>query len=113
MCAKIAISEKLAGLKEYRGARIFKEFWLANVERRADICVIFPDGCTEIHEVQLARTTVDSLEERTNDYLRAGASDIVWWFGGQADNQNNKVWAKGKLGGYGELSITEGRELIL
>jgi competence CoiA-like predicted nuclease len=113
MCAKQAIAEKLATLRGYEGTRILKEFWLADVERRADICVIYPDGNTEVHEIQLAKTTIDSLEERTNDYRRAGVGDIIWWFGGQADNQNNRVWAKDKLGGYGELSITEGRELVL
>lgn len=113
LCAKMAISEKLATVRGYAGAQIVKEYWLGNVQRRADICVIYPDGGTEVHEIQLAKTTVDSLEERTNDYLRAGVSDIIWWFGGQADNQNNRVWAKDKLGGFGELSITEGRELVL
>jgi len=113
MYAKQAIAEKLASMRGYEGARVLKEYWLGDVARRADICVVYPDGNTEVHEIQLAKTTIDSLEERTNDYRRAGVGDIIWWFGGQADNQNNRVWAKDKLGGYGELSITEGRELVL
>lgn len=113
LCAKVAIAERLVDLRGYEGAQVLKEHWLANVERRADIFVLHNDGGTEVHEIQLARTTIDSLEERTNDYLRAGVREIIWWFGGQADNGNNRAWAKEKLGGYGELNITEGRELVL
>lgn len=112
MYAKKAVADKLGALRGYEGARVLKEHWLANVERRADIFVCHSDGDTEVHEIQLARTTIDSLEERTNDYLRAGVTEVVWWFGGQADNDNNRSWAREKLGGYGELTITEGRAVV-
>jgi competence CoiA-like predicted nuclease len=110
--AKIAVSNKLASMPMYRDARIVKEHWIASVSRRADICALCPGGF-DVHEIQLAKITVDSLESRTNDYIESGATEIIWWFGGDAHTEANIQWAKRKLGGYGELNFSEDRELIL
>lgn len=105
--AKAEICNKLAALGGYAGAEIIKEHWLASISRRADVMVKFPDGGFEVHEIQLAAISVDELEARTSDYRRAGAQDVIWWFGGNADHQNNKKWAAEKLGGYGHLQVYE------
>ncbi len=111
--SKVAISAKLTSLEMYAGAEIKKEAWMSAIQRRADILVTYPDGAIEVHEIQLAAITVDELEERTNDYKEAGADEIIWWFGGFGDNQNNRTWAREKLGGYGILSITDSQERFL
>lgn len=112
IAAKIAVADKLSSMTVYRDARVVKEYWIPSVSRRADICAISSDGF-EVHEIQLAKITVDGLESRTNDYIAAGAREIIWWFGGDADTEQNRQWAIRKLGGYGELSISEGREQVL
>lgn len=112
MIAKISVADKLASLPMYRDARIVKEHWFPNVARRADICAISSDGF-EVHEVQLAQIAIDALERRTNDYIEAGAREIIWWFGGNANTEQNRQWAKSKLGGYGQLDFVESAEQIL
>ena len=99
LTAKIRLHEELRELPLYRGAKFRKEHWLPEVKRRADLFVEFADGSFEVHEIQLASTTNEELEARTNDYRLAGADEVIWWFGKSADTQAHRAWAKEKIGG--------------
>jgi competence CoiA-like predicted nuclease len=65
--------------------------------RIADLLVTFPMGWRVAHEIQLASITVEQLEERTNDYLRAGI-DVVWWLGNSAITEANLYWCQSRFG---------------
>lgn len=111
--AKIQLAETLAKQAEYDGATIHKEFWLPEVQRRADLLVVFPDGLREVHEIQLAAITPNELEQRTHDYEQAGIGSVGWWFGANAGTANNKAWAKQRIGGYGTLEFYESTSVRL
>lgn len=72
------------------GSKVELELPIGN--RRADIAQIFPNGWIVVHEIQLASITVESLTERTNDYLREGC-DTVWYFGQNTATPTNRRWA--------------------
>ena len=65
--------------------------------RIADVVVSFETGAVEVHEIQLAPITTESLADRTNDYFSAGAS-VVWWLGRSADTNNNRAWCLTNFG---------------
>jgi competence CoiA-like predicted nuclease len=77
--------------KEYTDSDIEKEVPIPEIMRKADLLVTLPMGWRIAHEIQLAAISIDELEERTNDYSRAGI-DVVWWLGGKADNYQNRDW---------------------
>lgn len=94
--AKAFLRDNLAAeFEEYSSAKFELEVavpmdWRAR-GRIADVMVTFPNGWGVAHEVQLASITVEQLQERTNDYNRAGI-DVVWWLGNRADTDTNRDW---------------------
>ena len=107
LLGKAQIARDIAELSAYAGATIRKEVWLPEVNRRADVAVLFADGPFDVHEIQLAKTTPEELFARTNDYRTAGAVEVVWWFGGAADTSANREWAYENCGGYGTISFKD------
>jgi competence CoiA-like predicted nuclease len=75
----------------YTNVQFELEVKVPEVMRIADVMATFPMGWRIAHEVQLASITVAQLEERTNDYARAGV-DVVWWLGKSADTPANRNW---------------------
>lgn len=104
--AKREIAQRIRGHHAYAGARIEYEVHLKQINRIADILVIFPDGSGEIHETQLAAISTDDLDARTKDYRRLGY-DVVWWLGKNADTETNRQWTKTNFGYSAILSISE------
>ncbi len=49
-------------------------------KRIADVAITFPDGRMEAHEVQLANTSLENLEQRIDDYASVGIHS-VWHIG--------------------------------
>jgi len=95
---KMLVAEHLRQeVAEYSDARIEFEFPIPEVRRIADILVIFPNGWRVAHEIQLASITVEYLQQRTEDYLRAGI-DVVWWLGKSADTPANRAWCEQYFG---------------
>jgi competence CoiA-like predicted nuclease len=106
LVGKVFVKEYLERLYEpvHQGYQIYFE---AQIEmqwrpkgRIADILVDWPDnGWKEIHEIQLASITPGELQERTDDYARAGCS-VTWWLGGRADNKVNREWCLSQFGDW-------------
>lgn len=82
---------------EYTTADIEYEVPVPEVKRIADLMITFPMGWRIAHEVQLASITTEILQERTNDYLRAGV-DVVWWLGNNANTPANRDWCRDTFG---------------
>jgi competence protein CoiA len=82
------LTEKMG---EYSDAFVDYEVRVPEVNRVADVMAVFPMGWRVVHEVQLASTTSEELEQRSNDYNRAGI-DVVWWLGKNADTPGNRAW---------------------
>jgi len=90
--AKRELAEKLREtFAEYTDAEIELEMPIPEIRRVADILVTFPMGWRVAHEIQLSAITLEELEERTDDYSRAGV-DVVWWLGRSADTSTNRQW---------------------
>ncbi len=90
--AKIKLVEFLKSTYiEYTSAKLEKEVPIREIKRVADILVVFPMGWRVAHEIQLAGITIENLQERTNDYSRAGI-DVVWWLGKSANTPANRAW---------------------
>lgn len=51
----------------------------SEVQRIADVCLVYTAGWREVHEVQCSHIDPAELEARCNDYWKAGA-DVWWWF---------------------------------
>lgn len=68
------------------------EFPIAN--RRADVMQIFATGWMIAHEIQLASITPGEMQQRSDDYLKAGC-DAIWYLGLQANTPTNRKWAEG------------------
>jgi competence CoiA-like predicted nuclease len=109
LMGKAVIARRLLTFPTYSGAVVREEVWFESVRRRADLVAQFSEGSFDIHEVQLAGITIKDLEERTNDYRDAGASEVIWWFAANADKPENRAWALRECGGYGLLSFREGQ----
>ena len=106
---KLTIAQKLRGHRYYAGADINLEVIIdcAGVKRIVDVLVTSPDGSTEAHEIQLARTSIQECEVRTNDYIRAGIGGVIWWFGGSNANDSAlRTWAERTCGACGVLGFT-------
>ena len=96
--AKLFLLERLRKeFPEYKSATIECEVPIPEVKRVADILVTFPNGWKQAHEIQLSPITTNELEERTNDYERAGI-DTVWWLGKDANTESNRKWCIEKFG---------------
>jgi competence protein CoiA len=107
--AKVFLAEHLrTAFKEYTHAVIDYEVPIPEVKRVADLLVTFPTGWRVAHEVQLATITCNELQQRTDDYERAGI-DVVWWLGKSANTEANRTWCE-KTFGYA-LTIYEPQEL--
>lgn len=83
--------------EEYTDSTIEYEVPIPEVRRIADLLVTFPAGWRVAHEVQLASITTEKLEDRTNDYARAGI-DVVWWLGKSANTPANRDWCRKTFG---------------
>ena len=83
--------------KEYGNVKIELEYPLPEINRIADIALIFPSGWVVVHEIQLSSITSESLHERTKDYHSIGI-DTFWWLGNRADTYTNRVWCIKKFG---------------
>jgi competence CoiA-like predicted nuclease len=77
--------------QEYADAVIELEVCIPEIKRVADVLVTYRMGWREAHEIQLSPITVEKLNERTDDYLRAGI-DVFWWFGPGARSDNIRDW---------------------
>lgn len=82
---------------EYSDAEIELEVKVPEVNRIADIMATWPMGWRVAHEIQLASITIEKLNDRTEDYHRAGI-DVIWWLGKSADTPANRKWCEDKLG---------------
>ena len=91
---------------EYRTATIDVEVPIIEIKRVADILVTFLTGWKQAHEIQLSSITADELEERTNDYERAGI-DVVWWLGKGANVESNRRWCIQKFGCNFSLNFSD------
>lgn len=81
---------------EYKASQIEPEriLRIGATKRIADIYVTNPDGTVDVHEVQLAKTTIEECRQRTSDYKDMGVSGVWWWFGGaNRDDRNLFDWA--------------------
>jgi competence CoiA-like predicted nuclease len=89
------------GLKEefaeYAQADIQYEVKVPEVKRVIDVMASFPNGWRVAHEIQLAGITTEELQQRTEDYARAGI-DVVWWLGKSADTPANQAWCNARFG---------------
>lgn len=103
--AKDAIMRVLASRPEYRFSRIIEEYHFKSINRIADVLVVHSNKDGEVHEAQLARISPQELEERTLAYRSANIVDVVWWLGGDADNEVNREWCQQYLGSFGVLSF--------
>jgi competence protein CoiA len=81
----------------YANVTIAYEVPVREVKRVADLLVTFPTGWQVVHEVQLASTTTEDLQRRTNDYTPAGI-DVTWWLGKSADTPANREWCQRTFG---------------
>lgn len=83
--------------KEFTSAEPRLEVPIPEVKRIADVMFIFPNGWRVACEVQLASITIDELQQRTDDYLRAGV-DVFWFLGKNAASESNIRWATAQQG---------------
>lgn len=83
--------------KELTSAKPDFEVPIPEVRRVVDVLFEFPNGWRIACEVQLASITIEYLQKRTNDYLRAGI-DVYWFFGKSAASDANLRWSIGEFG---------------
>lgn len=96
--AKLYLATHLAEeFPEYAGAKIEYEVPIPEVKRIADLLVTWPEGHKKAHEIQLSGITTEVLQQRTDDYERAGI-DVIWWLGKNAFTQTNTDWSLGTFG---------------
>ena len=96
--AKAFLAEHLRiTFKEYTDADIAYEVKIPEVKRIVDLLVTFPMGWRVAHEIQLSATTAHELQQRTDDYERAGI-DVVWWLGQKANVPPNRAWCEETFG---------------
>jgi competence protein CoiA len=104
--AKLFLLQRLRDeFPEYKTASIECEVPIPEIQRIADILVTFPTDWRQAHEIQLSPITTQELEERTNDYARAGI-DVVWWLGKSADTETNRAWCVEIFGCAFSLNIS-------
>ncbi|AFY93081.1 competence protein CoiA [Chamaesiphon minutus] len=72
--------------------------------RVADVALVYQNGNLLICECQLAKITLDELEQRTRDYYAIGA-DVLWFLGKDADTLENRTWLRSMFGSVGSLQF--------
>lgn len=82
---------------EFSTARPQLEMPIEEARRIADVLFVFPNGWRVACEVQLASITNEQLQQRTDDYLRAGV-DVCWFLGKAADSITNRRWVMEQQG---------------
>lgn len=82
---------------EFSKVKIIYEYPLPEINRIADVAMIFPSGWVVVHEIQLSSITSENLQKRTNDYQSIGI-DTFWWLGKSADSPANRKWCIEKFG---------------
>lgn len=90
---------------EFTYAEPDKEVAIPEVNRQADVLFTFPNGWRIACEVQLASITTEELQQRTDDYLRAGI-DTIWFLGKSACTPANVRWSIETFGFAIELSYS-------
>lgn len=93
---------------QYEGHSIEFEYPVKEIKRVIDVALLFPSGWIIAHEVQLAGITTEELQERTDDYLRAGI-DVIWWLGNNANTPSNSQWLSNRYGAYHSIHFTQSR----
>jgi competence protein CoiA len=103
---KAIIAERVTEwMKEFTRAKGELEVPIPEVNRVVDVLFTFPNGWRVAHEIQLSAITIEELESRTNDYLKAGI-DVFWWLGENADTVPNREWCTEKFGFVLRLEYT-------
>jgi competence CoiA-like predicted nuclease len=97
-------------LQEFTSAECLFEYPVKEIKRIIDVAFVFPMGWIIAHEIQLSPITPEILDQRTNDYFRAGIN-VYWWFGKGADNDRNKKWAIDNFGEYLQIDYEELSEI--
>ena len=72
--------------------------------RKADVAAILPGGDVIVYECQLANTSVNELEKRTDDYESNGI-DVTWFLGGAAYTNDNREWSYDRFGDCHKINI--------
>ena len=72
--------------------------------RKADVAAILPGGDVIVYECQLASTSVNELEKRTDDYESNGI-DVTWFLGGAAYTNDNREWSYDRFGDCHKINI--------
>lgn len=98
-------------MDEYSGVSFDLEVKIPEAKRVADILFTFPNGWRIAHEIQLASITRETLEQRTDDYLRAGI-DTIWWLGKSADTHSNRIWCSERFGFVLQVEYLPGHHSI-
>jgi competence protein CoiA len=88
--------------------KIEYEFYLEEIDRIADILVIYPMGWRMAHEIQLSNISKEEIEERTNDYESVGI-DVVWWLGKKVGIET-RDWCKERFGRIFTITISRDDE---
>lgn len=104
--------EKHVAQWDYVGHVVEFEYPVREVKRIIDVALLFPSGWIVAHEVQLANITVEDLEERTNDYARAGV-DVVWWLGKRANTPSNREWCISRFGQCQLIHFKSGDDVFI
>lgn len=98
-------TEWLQQFGRYRGAVVDYEVPIKEIKRIADVLAELPNGHKIAHEVQLAKITPRELEDRTNDYARAGI-DVYWHLGKDACTEPNREFLASALEDYSIISFS-------
>jgi hypothetical protein len=107
LAGKRHIAEDVLAYLERAGvndARADFEVPIPEIKRIADVVITLPWGDKAVYECQLAKISVDDLEERTRDYAKAGLP-CVWYLGRSADTPDNRDWCTNRIGGFHILSF--------
>lgn len=94
---EIVAAQASEWFSELTNAKPDYEVRIPEVMRVADVLFQFPNGWRVVCEVQLASITVGQLQQRTDDYLRAGI-DVYWFFGKGAASESNLRWSIATFG---------------
>ena len=94
---------------KYVDLQVNFEVKIPEAKRVADLLITFPMGWRIAHEVQLANITIEELQQRTDDYARAGI-DTIWWLGKSADTPANRNWCIERFGICYRLNFQEADE---
>lgn len=72
--------------------------------RIADVAAMLPDMSLVVYECQLAPISVESLEQRSDDYENNGI-EIVWFFGEKANTADIAQWSKRRFGDFNSITF--------